>query len=214
MPNSKPKSIRKQVLEEYSALAPDYDERWLSYTQKTLRLTLDVLKPETIPAKQSLLDIGCGTGQFLEMLSQRAPEVMLSGLEPNLQMLAKAQAKFADRINCVEGWAHELPFKDASFDFVTCNNMFHYIDEPLQALTEFKRVLRPNGQLILMDWCADFWTMKLNALYLDMRKMAHVKTYKQQELEAMLQALGFRHVVVERAKVDLFWGMMVARAHL
>ena len=215
MPDSVSKKlIREQVLEEYNALAPDYDQKWLSYTQKTLALTLEELKPETITPNQSLLDIGCGTGQFLEILSQKAPDLSLSGVEPNLQMLSRAQEKFGNSINCVEAWAHELPFEDASFDFVTCNNMFHYIDEPMNALREFKRVLKTEGTLILLDWCADFWTMRLNAMYLNVRKMAHVKTYTQKELEDMLQEVGFSDVGVERSKVDFFWGMMVARAAL
>lgn len=205
-------SVKEQVLKEYDALANEYDQKWLSYTQKTLDLTLKVLQPEMIPAKQSLLDIGCGTGQFLEMLSKLAPEIKLSGVEPNQQMLGRAKAKFGNSINCVEAWAHDLPFENASFDYMTCNNMFHYIDEPEKALGEFKRVLKPKGQLVLMDWCGDFWTMKLNSLYLDLRTKAHVKTYKQDELQKMLEDVGFIDVVGKKRKVDWFWGMMVARA--
>ncbi len=202
--------MKERVLEEYNVLAKDYDQRWLSYTQKTLALTLNVL---VLEPEQRLLDIGCGTGQFLEMVEQRFPDSVLSGIEPNREMLTRAQAKFGQRIKCIEAWAHELPFEDASFDVVTCNNMFHYVDEPLETLVEFKRVLRPDGQLILMDWCGDFWTMKLNAWWLDVRQKAHVKTYKGSELRDMLLHVGFEDVRVEIEKVDVFWGMMVARAH-
>ena len=215
MPDSESKkSIRDQVLEEYSAMAPEYDQKWLNYTQKTLALTLEELESETILPNQSLLDIGCGTGQFLEMMLNSYPNIDLYGIEPNREMLSRAEAKFAERISLKEAWAHELPFEDASFDFVTCNNMFHYVDEPLIALREFSRVLKPEGQLILMDWCGDFWTMKLNAWWLNTQNKAHVKTYKAPELRDMVLDSGFKGVWVAKGKVDLFWGMMVARAHL
>jgi len=214
MADSKSDSVKELVLEEYDALAAEYDQKWLWYTQKTLALTLDVLQPECIPAQQSLLDIGCGTGQFLEMLEQRTTGVELFGIEPNGEMLGRARAKFADQIECVEGWAHDLPFEDASFDYVTCNNMFHYVDEPLQALSEFRRVLKPSGSLVLMDWCGDYWTMSLNAFYLDIRKKAHVRTYRQAELLKMLQDAGFTNIVLKRKKINWFWVLMVAKAHL
>jgi len=217
MPDLKQESIKEQVLKEYTALASDYDQKWLSYTQKTLALTMKALEPEEIKAKQSLLDIGCGTGQFLEMVQNRNSDIDLFGIEPNLEMLSRARAKFTvhiPSITLVEAWAHQLPFEDASFDYLTCNNMFHYVDEPSQALSECKRVLKPGGSLILMDWCADYWTMRLNATYLDLRKKAHVKTYRGAELRDMLLQSDFSSVWVELEKVDLFWGMMVARATL
>ena len=201
--------IKQRVLDEYDVLAKDYDHRWLTYTQKTLALTLGVLE---LDAKHALLDIGCGTGQFLEMVEQGYPDAVLHGIEPNLEMLTRAHAKFGKRINCVQAWAHELPFEDASFDVLTCNNMFHYVEEPLEALAEFKRVLRPEGQLILMDWCGDFWTMRLNAWWLDVRQKAHLKTYKASDLRDMLLQSGFNDVWVHQEKIDVFWGMMVARA--
>jgi ubiquinone/menaquinone biosynthesis C-methylase UbiE len=54
--------------------------------------------------------------------------------------------------------ASSLPFADGSFDVVVSANAFHYFGDPASALQDMRRVLKPSGRLVILDWCRDFLT--------------------------------------------------------
>ena len=77
------------VLTEYARLAVQYDRRWSFYIDATARETLKRLFPHPGDA---LLDVGCGTGTFLQSLSSAFPSVKLTGVDPSSAMLDIARA--------------------------------------------------------------------------------------------------------------------------
>ena len=103
-----------------------------------------------------VLDVGCGTGNLLRSTGRRHPNVDLVGLDPDPRMLARARRKarragLAVRLD--RGFAQELPYPDASFDRVFSSLMLHHLDSESKdgLLAEVRRVLRPDGSLILAD---------------------------------------------------------------
>jgi len=67
-------------------------------------------------------------------------------------MLKVARAKVPpDLLALHQGSARCLPYSRDSFDFVTCATSFHHYPDPLMALSEMRRVLKPGGQLVLLD---------------------------------------------------------------
>jgi ubiquinone/menaquinone biosynthesis C-methylase UbiE len=103
-----------------------------------------------------VLEIGCGTGN-LALRSQRMhPDAEVVGIDPDPLALARARRK-AERAGLTvrfdQGKAGELPYPDESMDRVLSSFMFHHLDETekRRALAEIRRVLRPGGQLHLVD---------------------------------------------------------------
>ena len=197
------------VLKEYGNLASHYDRRWEFYIEETLRETQTRLG---LAPGESLLDVGCGTGALLEALSVFAPDAKLSGIDPSSEMLKIARRKLAKSIELTQGYAECLPYPDATFDVVVSVSAFHYFRDPLCALREMARVLRPGGRLVLTDWCDDFIACRVCDLWLRLFNRAHFRTYGEKQCRGFLEQAGFENVRVDRYKIDWFWGLMTAIA--
>jgi ubiquinone/menaquinone biosynthesis C-methylase UbiE len=105
--------------------------------------------------KLSLLDIGCGTGRFLDFLKQAWPRLPALGLdlsEPYLRY-AKRHLRRWSKMSLAVGNAESLPLPDASQDAVTSIFLFHELPPKVRriALRECARVLKPGGRLVLVD---------------------------------------------------------------
>jgi ubiquinone/menaquinone biosynthesis C-methylase UbiE len=197
------------VQQEYADLAPRYDRRWSFYVEATIRETMSrvELKPH-----DRVLDLGCGTGSLIRSMLDRVPEVDIVGLDPSAEMLRVARAKLSDAVELVTGSADSLPFPNESFDVVISTSAFHYFRQPTMVIQEAKRILKPNGRLIITDWCVDYLTCRILDIYLRLVNRAHFRTYGIVECRRMLEGEGLREVRVEGYKINWFWGMMTATA--
>lgn len=201
-------SSKHPVVEEYARLAAGYDARWSFYVEATSRETLARLRLK--PADR-LLDVGCGTGALLGHLSASHPTARLFGVDPVPEMLAMARRRLPPAIRLAAGWAERLPFESGRFDVVVSCNVFHYIRQPMTALREMNRVLRPGGQLVMTDWCDDYLVCRVCDLYLRLFSPAHFKIYRRGECMHLLREAGHNDVDVERYKISWLWGLMTAR---
>jgi SAM-dependent methyltransferase len=97
-----------------------------------------------------VLDLCCGHGNVSEALIRRGCKVTGVDFSPAMLALARARTQNA---NFMEGDAQDLPFGDAQFDAVVSNlGICHVPDQP-RALSEARRVLRPNGRFAMTVWC-------------------------------------------------------------
>lgn len=95
--------------------------------------------------RQKLLDIGCGTGIFLEFFWSGGFEV--TGVDKSPDMLARARKKMGDRVELHLGPAEHLPFDDREFDYVSLMTVLEFVEDPGLVLREAARVAR-KGVLI------------------------------------------------------------------
>jgi ubiquinone/menaquinone biosynthesis C-methylase UbiE len=101
-----------------------------------------------------VLDLGCGTGIVARTVRERlGGAARVTGLDINAGMLATAR-RIAPDIDWREGSAMALPFEDAAFDVVLCQEMLQFAPDRAAALREIHRVLAPGGRLVLSTWCA------------------------------------------------------------
>jgi SAM-dependent methyltransferase len=107
-----------------------------------------------------VLDVGCATANLLRALGRRYPTTELVGLDPDPRALTLAARKVRRAgldVRLDLGFAQELPYPDASFDRVFSSLMLHHLDTESKdaLLAEVRRVLRPDGLLVLADAVLD-----------------------------------------------------------
>jgi len=95
---------------------------------------------------QRVLEVGCGTGAVLAGLPTRAAPY---GLDISRVALSECRVH-APRALLTQGDAHHLPFPDESFDLVYCHYLLLWIVNPLQAVSEWKRVTRRGGSILAL----------------------------------------------------------------
>ncbi len=203
------KNYANPVQKEYARLAQKYDDKWDFYIQTTLQKSMQNLE---LHAGEYLLDIGCGTGRLLEAIGKKYPDVILAGIDISQEMLDIAGKRLSKKIHIERSEAEKLPFAAEKFEVIVLGNMFHYIREPMLALKEMMRVLKPGGRIVITDWCNDYMSCQVYGLVLRVFNQAHCKTYKKRECYQLLYSSGFDDIKIESYKINWFWGMMTATA--
>ena len=101
-----------------------------------------------------VLEVACGVGPGLGILAQGARQIIGGDFTGNLLALARNQ--YGRRIPVLQLDAHNLPFKEGSFDTVLLFEALYYLAHPDHFLQECRRVLSPQGVVVLctvnMDW--------------------------------------------------------------
>ncbi len=197
------------VFKEYHELASNYDQRWSSYISLSLEETLRRL---VFQPGESILDVGCGTGELLSRLFASDPTLLLSGTDPVPEMLKMAKQKLGSTAVLKHGSAESLPFSDRQFDVVISTNAFHYFRNPALALMEMKRVLNKEGRIVITDWCGDYFICRVCNFLSGKFRPAHYRIYGEKKLRALLHQAGFTRVRIDSYKIDWFWGLMTALA--
>jgi ubiquinone/menaquinone biosynthesis C-methylase UbiE len=103
-------------------------------------------------ATGSVLEIGGGTGANLPFYGEAIAELVIT--EPEEPMARRLERKLAGqplRARVVRAPAEELPFEDASFDFVVSTLVLCTVDDPARALAEIHRVLKPEGLFVFLE---------------------------------------------------------------
>ena len=108
---------------------------------------------EKIPANGKVLEIAPGPGYFCIELAKLG-DYQITGLDISKSFveIARRNAAEADlQIDFREGNASAMPFKDNTFDFTFCQAAFKNFSQPVKAIAEMYRVLRPGGMSVIAD---------------------------------------------------------------
>jgi len=104
------------------------------------------------PARGAILEVGIGTGLNVPCYPEHVREVTALQLDsrrdPRLEHRTMARGL---RVDVVTGDAQRMPLPDASFDTIVCTFLLCSIRDPAAALSEFNRVLRPDGSLLFLE---------------------------------------------------------------
>jgi ArsR family transcriptional regulator len=104
-----------------------------------------------------LLDVGCGRGSILKLLASRAGRAVGVDIDANARQLARAELMLAGLPNCSlrQGDMYRLPFDDAEFNTIILDDVVADAVEPVRALIESRRLLKPGGRLFILQAVTD-----------------------------------------------------------
>lgn len=152
--NASNEAKSRYVKELFTALAKRYDvmtDVWtlgLHRLWKRQAMELCALRPG-----ERVLDVATGTGDLAVLAAAATgPEGQVVGVDSCAAMLEVARRRQHEAIDFHEGDAMDLPFQDASFDVVTIGFGLRNVADRAQALRESRRVLRPSGRLMVLDF--------------------------------------------------------------
>ncbi len=109
-----------------------------------------------LPSRPLIVDLGCGPGLFLRDVAARYPQAVLHGYDLTPAMIAYARELDFPGPPPTFG-VHDvsrdaLPLDPHSADLVCMTAVLHVVEDPLTVLAEIKRILAPDGMLVLHDW--------------------------------------------------------------
>lgn len=109
---------------------------------------LQELPPE---AGLTVLDIGCGTGNYTDLFQKvtQAKRYRIYGIEPSEGMINKARQKNS-QITFKQATAEDIPFEGNFFDFVYMTDVIHHIPDIRRMFSEIQRILKPQGKVCIM----------------------------------------------------------------
>lgn len=140
---------RLAVQDMFDRIAPRYDTLNRLFTagldQRWRKLVLDRVG---VGQDDLVLDVACGTGDFLELATNRGARAI--GVDFAAGMLV-AGSRRLPACSFVQGDGAALPVRDGSFDVVTCGFAFRNFVQLQDVLAEFARVLAPGGRLGVID---------------------------------------------------------------
>ncbi len=107
----------------------------------------DIIKKMDFEPEDKILDVGGGTGAFLEKILRREPEIQVVLLDSSKSMIE--ESKITDSI--VQGKACRNPFSKNSFDYVLCTDALHHFANKKKSVQEMMRIVKPGGTIIIFD---------------------------------------------------------------
>lgn len=140
-----PIAEKTSVARDFGGASASYDQAARLQRHMGQRL-LDTLGQSD--AAIHAVDLGCGTGQFVDGLRAALPAATLTAVDLSEAMVRHARACREPLVNWLVADAERLPIADGSVDVIFSNLMIQWCADPRPVLRECLRILRPGGQLV------------------------------------------------------------------
>ena len=150
--------------------------------------------------RPKILDVGCGTGANLLLLSKYGDA---EGVDVSEDALAFCRERGLEKVKL--GAGEDLPYDDGTFDLVTAFDVVEHMDDDLAGLKEMRRVLRPGGRVLLFVPTFMFlWGLQDEV-------SNHRRRYRLPELTKVLKEAGFEIQRSTYANITFFLPILLVR---
>ena len=147
-----------------------------------------------------ILDVGCGTGANLLMLSKYGDA---EGVDVSEDALAFCRERGLQNVKL--GAGEELPYEGGTFDLVTAFDVVEHMDDDLAGVKEMRRVLRPGGRVLIFVPAFMFlWGLQDDV-------SNHRRRYRMSELRRVLEQAGFEVERTSYANITFFLPILLIR---
>jgi SAM-dependent methyltransferase len=189
----------RQARVDYDAIAHLYDAT--PYRVKPVDPEFTSFVKQFPADELAALDIGCGTGNQLIANRGALRSAWMVGVDRFVGMLKQAERK-APEIAWVQADGSELPFQDQSFDFVSCQFVFHHISNKSRCLRDVLRVLKPGGRFVLRNVsphdCPD-WLFYV--YFPESSAVDHQDFWPPETIRAEMKTAGFVRLAIDRRHI-------------
>jgi len=173
---------------------------WYTGRRKILTSFVADICRRVTDRRPRILDVGCGTGANLLMLSQFGDA---EGVDISEDALAFCRERGLEKVKLGAGEA--LPYDDGTFDLVTGLDVVEHMDDDLAGLREMRRVLRPGGRVLLFVPTFMFlWGVQDDV-------SNHRRRYRLPELQRVLEQAGFEIERMTYANITFFLPILLMR---
>jgi SAM-dependent methyltransferase len=173
---------------------------WYIGRRKILARFVEDICRRVTDRRPRILDVGCGTGANLLMLSEYGDA---EGVDISEAALAFCRERGLEKVKL--GTGEKLPYDDGTFDLVTAFDVVEHMDDDLAGLSEMRRVLRPGGRVLLFVPAFMFlWGLQDDV-------SNHRRRYRLPELRKVLEQAGFEVERASYANITFFMPILFMR---
>ncbi|MFA6226702.1 MAG: methyltransferase domain-containing protein [Methanoregula sp.] len=197
-------SVTKEnkIQHHYDSIADVYDHHYDHHRGRSYHAHISSRLMRPLPHWGKLLDIGCGTGLFVEKFIKNGGAAV--GLDISGKMISRAYHR-CPTSEFIVGTGEKIPFCDHSFEAVSSLLVFSYVKDPHAMLSESYRVLKPGGVISICTLGKKLLTRGIPALYQlgEKMKIKHLVMkdfgehyYDEDEMNSLFSQVGFSDVDV------------------
>jgi SAM-dependent methyltransferase len=173
---------------------------WFVGRRRIIRSFLERICRDLGQARPRILDVGCGTGANLELLSEYGEA---EGVDVSAEALAFCRERGLKDVR--QGAAEQLPYEDSTFDLVTALDVVEHLDDDTAGLSEMRRVLKPGGRALLFVPAFMFlWGVQDDV-------SNHRRRYTLAQLRSTVRAAGFEVERSTYANITFFGPILLGR---
>jgi ubiquinone/menaquinone biosynthesis C-methylase UbiE len=172
-----------------------------------------------LPERARVLEVAPGPG-YLSVALAKLGTYRITGVDIS-QSFIRMASEYAKRegvvVHFIHGSASDVPLEDGFFDLIVCRAAFKNFSEPLKALNEMHRVLKPGGRAVIIDLCKDTsWddivsyvdrlnlgTMNSWITKMTFKHMLLKRAYTAEQMESLGAASDFRSCQIVRSAIGL-----------